>query len=198
MIKSKGVNYMKKSIGVKTAIYPSPITVVGTYDENNKANGIAVSWAGLVAADPACVAISVRPSRASHKNIIERKAFTLNIPSAKYIKQADYFGLESGRDVDKFKKTKLTPKKSDLIDAPYIDEFPMVIECELYKTVDLGSHSQFIGKIVDVKLDENCVDEKNKPIVRKIDPVAYAMIDRGYYRMGEIVGNGFNSGLEYK
>ncbi len=189
---------MKKSIGIKTAIYPSPITVVGTYDENNKANGIAVSWAGLVAADPACVAISVRPSRASHKNILAKKAFTLNIPSAKYIKEADYFGLESGRDVDKFQKTKLTPKKSELVDAPYIEEFPMVIECELHKIVDLGSHSQFIGRIIDVKLDEDCVDENSKPLIRKIDPVAYAMMDRGYYKMGELVGEGFKSGFEYK
>jgi len=100
--------------------------------------------------------ISLRKATYSYGNIVERKAFTVNIPSEKYVKEADYFGTVSGRDVDKFKESGLTSVKSELVDAPYIQEFPLVLECKLIRTIEIGLHTQFIGEIMDVKADEFC------------------------------------------
>ena len=105
---------MKKSLGAKTLVYPNPVWVVGTYDKEKKPNVMTVAWGGICCSDPPCVAISLRKATYSYGNIIERKAFTVNVPSEKYIREADYFGTISGRNVDKFTKAGLTSVKSDL------------------------------------------------------------------------------------
>ena len=103
---------MKRSLGAKTIVFPTPVFIVGTYDKNAKANAAAVAWGGICCSDPVCVSISLREATYTYGNILESKAFTVNIPSEKYIKEADYFGIASGRTEDKFSLTGLTPVKS--------------------------------------------------------------------------------------
>ena len=93
------------------------------------------------------MAVSLRKATYSHENILERKAFTLSIASEDHVKEVDYFGLVSGRTTDKFAATKLTPVKSKLVDAPYVKEFPLVLECKLVHVSDLGLHTQFMGEV---------------------------------------------------
>ena len=99
---------MKKSMGAKTLVHPTPTWVVGTYDEQGKANGATVAWGGVCCSEPPCITISLRKATYSYGNIVKRKAFTVSVPSETHAKEADYFGLASGRDVDKFAASGLT------------------------------------------------------------------------------------------
>ncbi len=109
---------MKKSLGAKTLVYPTPVFVIGTYDSSGKPNVMTASWGGICCSQPPCVAVSLRKATYSYGNIVARKAFTVSIPSEDQVKQADYIGLVSGRNVDKFAEAKLTAVRSQLVDAP--------------------------------------------------------------------------------
>lgn len=185
---------MKKSIGAKTLLYPTPVLVVGTYDKAGKPNAAVVAWGGICCSVPPCVAISLRKATYSHGSIVERKAFTVSIPSEAHVKEADYFGIVSGREGDKFAATGLTPAKSDLVDAPYVAEFPVVLECRLLHTVEIGLHTQFIGEIVDVKVDESVMDKDGVPLVEKIKPIMFSPSNHDYHGVGALLGKAFSIG----
>ena len=185
---------MKKSLGAKTLVYPLPVWVVGTYDKANKPNVATIAWGGICCSDPPCVAISLRKATYSYGNIVERKAFTINVPSEKYVKEADYFGMVSGRDTDKFAESGLTSVKSELVDAPYVKEFPLILECKLIHTIEIGLHTQFIGEIMDVKADELVLGEKGITDIEKLKPVIFAADTGGYYGVGKFIGKAHSIG----
>jgi flavin reductase (DIM6/NTAB) family NADH-FMN oxidoreductase RutF len=187
---------MRQSLGAKTLLVPTPVWIVCAYDADGKANGAAVAWGGICCSKPPCVAVSLRAATYTHGNILARKAFTVNVPSVKYAAQADYFGLASGRDVDKFAKAGFTAVKSDLVDAPIIGEFPLVAECQLYKVVELGLHTQFVGEIMDVKADASVVDGDSADIT-KVQPFVYNTHRRMYYAVGDAVGPAFEMGKKF-
>ena len=185
---------MKKSLGAKTIVYPTPVLIIGTYDKDGKPNAMNVAWGGLCCSNPPSIAISLRKATYTYGSIVGRKAFTVNIPSETYVKEADYFGIVSGVTEDKFSAAKLTPVKSILVDAPYIKEFPIVLECKLTHTVEIGLHTQFIGQIMDTKIDELALDENNVPDIKKIKPILYTPEVRAYYGVGECLGKAFSIG----
>ncbi|MDR4507044.1 MAG: flavin reductase family protein [Candidatus Brocadiaceae bacterium] len=185
---------MKKSLGAKTIVFPTPVFIVGTYDSSGKANAMNVAWGGICCSKPPCIGISLRKATYSFNNIVERKAFTINIPTEAQIREADYFGIASGRDEDKFSRAKLTPIKSDLVDAPYIEEFPFILECRLLHTIEIGLHTQFIGEIVDVKAEKSALGEGDTPDIEKIKPVLYSPGTRTYHGVGQCLGNAFSVG----
>ena len=186
---------MKKSIGAKTIVYPTPVFIIGTYDQNGKPNAMNVAWGGISCSSPPCVSISVREATYTHGNIVNKKAFTVNIPSQTYIKEADYFGIASGKNEDKFATTGLTSVKSELVDAPYIQEFPLVLECKLVNTAELGLHTHFTGEIMDVKVDENLLDHGN-PDIEQIKPFLYDPSSRTYYSIGKQLEKAFSVGKD--
>jgi len=122
------------------------------------------------------------------------EAFTVSVPSEQHVREADYFGIASGRDVDKFATTGLTPVKSDIVDAPYVGEFPLVLECQLLHTIEIGLHTQFIGEIMDVKADESVLDGDGRIDMAKTRPMMFATGSREYYGIGELVGGAFSIG----
>ena len=185
---------MKKSLGAKTLVYPTPVFVVGTYDKAGKPNAMTAAWGGICCSQPPCVAVSLRKATYTHGNIMARRAFTISIPSEKHVKQADYLGLVSGRSVDKFAVTGLTPVKSDLVDAPYVKEFLLVLECRLAHTIELGLHTQFVGEILDVKAEESVLGRGGLVDIKKMDPLAFAPDARSYYGIGGLVGKAFSVG----
>ncbi len=187
---------MKHSIGAKTIVYPAPVFVVGTYDKDGKPNVMTAAWAGICCSDPPCIAVSLREATYTYGNIIKRKAFTINIPSEKYVKETDFFGISSGKDVDKFTASGLTPVKSDLVDAPYVEEFPFVLECKLLHTHKLGLHTQFVGKIIDIKVEEHVIGDKGLPDIEKIKPILFAPDRRTYYGIGKYLKRAFYIGKE--
>jgi flavin reductase (DIM6/NTAB) family NADH-FMN oxidoreductase RutF len=128
---------------------------------------------------------------------VARKAFTVGIACEGKMKEADYVGIVSGRDVDKFAVAGLTPIKSELVDAPYAHEFPMVLECRLLHTLELGIHTQFIGEIVDVKVDQSALGEDGLPDILKIKPLVYDTAHKGYHAVGPLLGKAFSVGKEW-
>ncbi|HHX99857.1 MAG TPA: flavin reductase family protein [Methanothermobacter sp.] len=187
---------MKKSIGAKTIVHPAPVFVVGTYDKDRKPNVMTAAWGGICCSVPPCVAVSLREATYSYQNILDTNAFTISIPSEEYVKEADYFGIASGRDVDKFQATGLTPVKSEIVDAPYIDEFPFVLECKLINDVKIGLHTQFIGEIKDIKLEESLLDG-DEPLIEKINPLIYSTDSLSYYGVGKFLGKAFSIGKKF-
>lgn len=187
---------MKKSIGAKTITYPTPAWVVCTYDREGRANGMTAAWGGICSSKPPAVTVSIRPSRYTYDNLMERKAFTINVPSEAHVKEVDYFGIVSGRKEDKFAAARLTPVKSELVDAPYIAEFPLVMECRLLQTVEVGVHVLFIGEIVDVKVEESALGENGMPEVERLRPLVYATGNEEYYGIGRHIGRAFSAGRD--
>lgn len=185
---------MKKSLGAKTLLYPTPVLVVGTYDADGRANAMTAAWGGIACSKPPCVSVSLRAATASHGNIMARKAFTISLPSQEYAAQADYFGVASGRDHDKFAATGLTAVRSDLVDAPYVDEFPLVLECSVVGVHELGLHTQFIGEILDVKVDEAMLTDEGRVDLARLKPILFAMDPGTYYAIGELVGKAYSIG----
>lgn len=184
---------MKRSLGAKTIVLPTPVFIIGSYDEKGRPNMMNAAWGGICNSDPPCVAVSVRPTRKTHANIRSAQAFTVNIPSAAHVKQADYVGIYSGADEDKFAATGLTATPSTLVHAPVVEEFVLVLECRVVQEVELGSHTQFIGEIVDVKADEAILVE-DVIDVDKADVLTFSPSDAVYYRMTGAVGQAFEIG----
>jgi flavin reductase (DIM6/NTAB) family NADH-FMN oxidoreductase RutF/nitroreductase len=182
---SAWVPFKKRSLGVRSEIYPKPAFVIGSYDKEGKPNMMTAAWAGICNSNPLSIAVSMRPATYSHGNVTESKSFTVNIPSAELAKYVDYAGRFSGKDVDKFEETGLTPVKGEFVNAPYVKEFPIVIECELTEFHDLGSHRQFIGKVIDVKADEAILDSAGKVNVNLLNPIIYG--GGNYYETGRLI-----------
>ncbi|MFH0777777.1 MAG: flavin reductase family protein [Candidatus Eisenbacteria bacterium] len=189
---------MKKSLGAKTILHPAPVLLVGTYDAGGRPNLMTVAWGGICCSDPPCVAISLRKATYSYGNIVARKAFTVNVPSESQVEKADFCGMVSGRKEDKFSTCKLTPVKSEAVDAPYGKEFLLVLECKLLQTVEIGLHTQFIGAIVDVKADEAVLGESGYPDITKVKPCIYVPGEQKYYGVGKFLGKGFEIGKGVK
>ncbi len=185
---------MKKSLGAKTLAQPAPAWVIGSYDPKGKPNIMTIAWGGICCSQPACMAISLRKATYTYGCIRESKAYTINIPSMELAKEVDYAGIVSGRNVDKFAMTKLTPIKSDLVNAPYIKEFPLVIECKVIHTFEIGLHTQFIGEIMDIKAEESVLGEHGLADILKVKPLIFDPGQGTYYSIGERIGKAFSMG----
>jgi flavin reductase (DIM6/NTAB) family NADH-FMN oxidoreductase RutF len=190
---------VKRSLGAKPLLYPTPVLVVGSYDAGGQPNVMTAAWGGIACSKPPCVSVSLRDATASHGNISAREAFTISLPSREQAAQADYFGLVSGRKADKFAATGLTPVKAEFVDAPFVGEFPLVIECALVQVHELGLHTQFIGEIKDVKVDEGCLDAEGNLDVSKLDPIAFALgnATAEYFALGVPIGPAFSIGKAF-
>lgn len=189
---------MKVSLGAKTLAQPAPLWIVGSYDAAGKPNAMAAAWCGICCSKPPCVAVSLREERYTYASVCARRAFTISIPSVKHAAQADYLGIASGREVDKFAAAGLTAVRSDLVDAPYVGEFPLILECTLVQTVPLGMHVQFIGEIVDVKVEQNVLDHNGHPDAVKVSPIIFTPVSRSYHALGEYIGQAFEMGQIFK
>jgi len=189
---------MKKSLGAGTLLYPTPVWGIGTYDKNGKPNIMTASWAGICCSKPPCVSVSLRKATYTFGNIMENKAFTVNIPTSQTVKEIDYFGLVSGRNTDKFSATGFTPIKSDLVNAPYVQEFPLVIECTLKNTLEAGLHTLFIGEIMDVKADESILSKNGSINIEKLETFTFSPANYKYYKVNEVLADAFSVGNSIK
>jgi flavin reductase (DIM6/NTAB) family NADH-FMN oxidoreductase RutF len=185
---------VKISLGAKTLAQPAPAWVVGSYDPQGKPNIMTIAWGGICCSQPPCIAISLRKATYTYECIKERHAYTVNIPSATLVKEVDYVGTVSGRTIDKFAMTKLTPVRSELVDAPFIKEFPVVIECRVLHIVEIGLHTQFIGEIVDIKAEESVLDEQGLTDILKVKPLIFDTGQGAYHGIGDRIGKAFSIG----
>jgi len=167
-------------------LYPLPVVMVSVADQAGHTNIITVAWAGTVCTNPPMVSISVRPSRYSYHMIEETGEFVINLTTRALAYAADYCGVKSGRDVDKWKETGLTPVKSDIVKAPCIAQSPVNIECRVLRKEQLGSHDLFLAEVAAVHADEQYMDEKGGFHLEKANPVVYS--HGGYYDLGDKLG----------
>ena len=111
--------------------------------------------------------------------------------------EADYFGIASGKNTDKFKDTCLTAAPSKVVDAPYVEEFPLIIECKVIHTHEIGLHTQFIGEIIDIKVDDDAVNAKGQPLMNKVAPFVFGSGIKEYWSLDKIIGQGFEVGRKF-
>lgn len=167
-------------------LYPVPAVLVSVSDKAGNANLFTVAWTGTICSDPPMVSISVRKNRHSHGMIMETKEFVINLTTKDLAYATDYCGVRSGRDVDKWKETKLTKLSSTVIKTPSIAESPVSIECEVEQVLELGTHDMFIARVVAVTVDDKYMDEKGSFHFRDANPLAYSHGE--YYTLGECLG----------
>lgn len=167
-------------------LYPLPAIMVSCQREGEKPNIITLAWTGTICSDPVMVSISVRPERYSHDIIKETGEFVINLTTKDLAFATDYCGVKSGRDIDKFKKMKLTPLASEKVKCPGIAESPLCLECRVEEYKELGSHTMFIAKVVNVSVDEKYMDNKGKFYLNNSDLIAYSHGE--YKELGKTIG----------
>ena len=181
---------MKKDFGKNPWFYPLPVLIVGTYDNNGNADAMNAAWGGLYGAD--MVELCLSESHKTTKNIKEKKAITVSFADAANLKACDYVGIVSA---DKMAKSGLTTEKSRFVDAPVINELPVVLECELVRFTEEGN---VLGRIVNIAADESVLDDKGSIDLTKFKPITYEPVNHGYYVVGEKVGQAFSDGNALK
>ena len=165
---------------------PVPVVMVSVTDKEGKSNIITVAWAGTVCTNPPMVSISVRPSRYSYQILEETGEFVINLTNESLVKACDYCGVVSGRDVDKFAKTGLTPIPMEHVHAMGIDESPVNMECKITEKRELGSHTMFIAEVVGVTVDDQYMDETGKFHINESGLVMYSHGE--YFALGKKLG----------
>lgn len=185
---------MRKNFGKDNTVYPMPVFIVAAYDKEGKANCMNAAWGGIYDTNQIMVCIS--EGHKTTKNILESKAFTVSIADAKHVLEADYVGIVSGnKEPNKMEKAGLTTVKSEFVNAPVINEFPMTVECNLLKFNEDGI---CIGEIVNVSADESALGDDGKIDPVKLQPISFDPVHNAYIKLGEKVGNAFSDGNKLK
>ena len=181
---------MRKNFGVKNWLYPMPVLIVGSYDENGIPNAMNAAWGGIY--DTNLVMVCLADDHKTTENIKKNGAFTISFATSKNVIACDYVGIISANDVpDKFAKAGFHATKSEYVNAPLIDELPMAVECKLHKFNEDGI---CIGEIVNVCADESVLDESGRVDAKKLDPIIYDSVSHAYWNFGEKVGSAFSDG----
>lgn len=184
---------MKKDLGIKPYLFPMPVLMISTYNEDGTVDVMNMAWGGICANN--MVSLNIGERHKTSENIKRTGAFTLSIADVAHIEAADYFGIASGNDTpDKFERSGLTATKSEKVDAPIVNEFPITLECRVVedKTEVYGHH--VIGEILSVLAEDSVLDENGKVDIAKLGAFAFDQFQNGYYAMGEKVGQAWSTG----
>lgn len=185
---------MKKDLGVKPFLFPMPVLMIATYGENDKVDVMNMAWGGICAEN--MVALNIGEDHKTTENIKKRGAFTLSIADIDHIEAADYFGIASGNNVpDKFERSGLHAVKSSRMDAPIVEEFPLTLECKVAELQSGDFGFRVLGEIVNVVADEKILNEKGQVDPTKLNAFCFDQFQNGYYRIGEKVGQAWNTGV---
>ncbi len=187
---------MRKNIKTTEAIFPMPVLMIATYNEDGSVDVMNAAWGSMQSRDH--VILNLTETHKTVKNIKERKAFTVSIADSNHVAEADYFGIESGNNtLDKFPNSKLTATKSEKVDAPIINEFPICMECEFVEYQNGEYGCGVVGKVVNVTADEKVMNGDNVDI-GLVNAIAFDPYTHGYYKVSQRVGNAFKDGMKLK
>ena len=185
---------MKKNLGVQPYLFPMPVLMIATYNEDETVDVMPMAWGGICAEN--MVSLNLEAEHKTCENLKKRMAFTLSIADIPHMKESDFFGIASANKfTDKFARSGLTAVKSELVDAPIVSEYPLTLECtvaEIKEECYGGYH--VLGEIKSVLADENILDEKGKVDVSKLNAFVFDQFRNGYYAIGEKVGQAWNAG----
>ena len=183
---------MAKSLGSKPYLFPMPTYMIGTYNEDGTVDVMMMAWGGICAED--MVALNLEAEHKTVANIKSRKAFTLAVPGTDTLRESDFFGIASANKMaDKFARSGLHAAKSERVDAPVIEEYPLTLECEVVDVQEQPYGLRVLGKIVNVLADEKALDEAGKIDAAKLNAFAFDQMQNGYYAIGERVGQAWHS-----
>lgn len=187
---------MRRSLKITEGIFPMPVLMVATYNEDGSVNVMNAAWGTMQERDH--VALNLTETHKTVENIKARGAFTVSIADAAHIVEADYFGVASGNKVpNKFEKSGLTASRSELVDAPIINEFPLCLECEFVEYQENKYGCGVIGKVVNISADEK-VFKDDKLDMSLVKAIAFDPYTHGYYLVSDRVGEAFKDGLKLK
>ena len=186
---------MRKNFGAKPFLYPQPVFIIASYDENGVPNAMNAAWGGI--SEEKEISICVNADHKTTRNIIARGAFTVSMADAEHVVQCDYVGVVSGNKVpDKVERAGFHAVRSEFVDAPIIEELPMAVECRL---VSYDEEScRLVGEIVNVSADERVLNENGRVDPAKLRPITFDPMNNAYLVLGEKVGNAFSDGLRLK
>ena len=186
---------MRKNFGAKAILYPMPVLIIGTYDENGTPNAMNAAWGGI--SEETEISICVDDSHKTAENVVKAGAFTVSIADKNNVVAADYVGIVSGNNQeDKIAKCGWTAEKSDLVNAPLFKELPLTLECKL-KSYDTDT-CRLTGEIVNVSADESILGDDGKISLDKFFPITYDPVGHTYRTLGEVVGKAFSDGKQLK
>lgn len=186
---------MRKNFGAEPCIYPMPVLIVATYDENKKADAMNAAWGGIIGNSK--ISMCLGPNHKTVKNILEAKAFTVSMADVDHVVECDYVGIVSANDEpNKMEKAGFHTTKSEFVDAPIINELPMALECELI-SYDVDTHIM-LGEIKNICAEEKILGENGKIDPSKLRPITYDATNHDYLVLGEKVGNAFTDGEKIK
>lgn len=187
---------MRTKLNITEGIFPMPVLMVATYNEDGSVNVMNAAWGMMQERE--IVALNLTETHKTVKNIKARGAFTISIADAAHMVEADYFGVESGnRAADKFARSGLTASKAESVDAPVIHEFPLCLECEFIEYQDGEYGCGVIGRVVNVTADDS-VMVNGRLDMSRVNAIAFDPYTHGYYKVTERVGEAFKDGLKLK
>lgn len=188
-----GGKKMSKNFGAKPFLFPQPVMMIGSYDENGKPNLMNAAWGGIVGMTEIIIDLG------SHKttdNILLHKEFTVAMGDVEHTAACDYVGIVSAnKEPDKLEKAGFTARKSEFVNAPVFNELPLTLECRLVKVID---GSKYLGEIVNVVADERILDDDGEISLEKFHPITYDAACHGYYALGRQVGHAFQDGKKLR
>ena len=188
---------MMKDIETKTAIFPMPVLMISTYNEDGSVDVMNAAWGMMLDMDR--IVLNLTETHKTVKNIKRNKAFTVSLADKEHMIEADYFGIVSANNtLDKFEKSGMSATKSDRVNAPIINEFPVCMECEFIEYQDGDTGCGVIGKVVNVKAADKVLDEDGNVDASKINALIYDPFNHNYYVTGEKVGKAFSEGRNLK
>ena len=186
---------MKKNLGAIPAVYPMPVLMVAAYDENGTVNVLNAAWG--MTCDMDKIALFIDEDHKTTQNILKTKAFTVSLADREHMEQADFFGIATGNKMpDKFERSGCHAVKSEFVNAPIVEEFPVVMECELAEVIDTPNMYAIVGKVVNVAADEAVINDKGKINCEKLNALIFDQFNSGYYVSGEKAGKAWNAGAD--
>ena len=184
---------MKKNLGIIQAVFPMPVLIVAAYDEKSTVQAMNAAWGQICNSDR--IALFIDEDHATTQALLKSKAFTVSLADQSHMAVADFLGIASGNKMpDKFARTGYRAVKSENVNAPVIDEFPVVMECELADVVSTESFYCIVGRIVNTAAEEAVLDESGKVVPEKLQVLSFDQFRHGYYAMGEKVWKAWNAG----
>ncbi len=171
----------KKLLKPQTFLIPLPAVMISCQRGDERPNILTASWIGICCSEPPMISLAIRKSRYSHSIIEESREFVVNLTTESLFKVTDYCGVVSGKNVDKFKETDLTPIKGAKVKAPLIKQCPINLECQVREVLELGSHDLFVSEIVAVHADSDYLDERDRPDMNKLKPLIYCTKVQEYW-----------------